>query len=107
MVKNFTYINEDFTCMVCKEEVKALRSGCRNHCPFCLSSLHLDINPGDRMSSCKGVMKAISYEFHSKKGLMLIHKCTRCGLVKPNKAAYESPVQSDNYSKILSLTLGA
>ena len=28
----------------------------RNHCPNCLSSLHVDEEPGDRASDCGGIM---------------------------------------------------
>ena len=104
MKKRFTHINESFFCSVCDKKIEPLPSTCRNHCPFCLSSLHLDINPGDRLSSCKGVMKAIAYEIRGKKGLMLQHKCLKCGEVKVNKAAHEALVQPDDYSKILSLS---
>ncbi|WDF05905.1 RNHCP domain-containing protein [Shouchella hunanensis] len=29
----------------------------RNHCPFCLYSKHQDIIPGDRASTCGGLME--------------------------------------------------
>ena len=44
---------DSFTCKVCGRLVVSAGagSGHRNHCPNCLSSLHLDIEPGDREAS--------------------------------------------------------
>ena len=42
----FTKNDAGFTCRVCGKEVLPLGYTSRNHCPFCLSSLHVDINPG-------------------------------------------------------------
>ncbi len=100
----FTHRNETFRCLVCNEEVPPLKRGCRNHCPHCLSSLHVDKNPGDRANPCGGVMRAISYEISGKKGIILTFKCQRCGEVRRNKAAYGGgePCE-DQYEKILTL----
>ena len=40
---------DSFTCKVCGRPVVAAGAGSdhRNHCPNCLSSLHLDIEPGE------------------------------------------------------------
>ena len=54
MSKLFERNVEDFVCTVCGQQVEG--NGYTNHCPKCLSSLHVDINPGDRASSCYGVM---------------------------------------------------
>ena len=78
-------------------------SGCRNHCPFCLASKHVDVNPGDRANPCQGLMDAIDYELSSKKGLVLIYRCRRCGEVTRNMAAQEDPLQPDDYALILRL----
>ena len=42
--------SDSFTCKVCGRLVVPTGAGSihRNHCPNCLSSLHLDIEPGDR-----------------------------------------------------------
>lgn len=42
--------DETFTCKVCGRLVTPNNAGTehRNHCPNCLSSLHRDIEPGDR-----------------------------------------------------------
>ena len=60
--KKFKMIDESFICEVCKKEVKPLGYTARDHCPYCLSSLHVDINPGDRKNECKGLLKPIGVE---------------------------------------------
>lgn len=42
--------NDTFTCKVCGRLCTPQEAGSdhRNHCPNCLSSLHVDIEPGDR-----------------------------------------------------------
>jgi len=103
--KNFTHINESFICEYCHEEVKPLADGgCRNHCPFCLSSKHVDNKPGDRGNDCHGQLQAVGYEPHPKKGLVLIFECQKCGFTGRNKSAVDDSVQPDNYELILSLT---
>ncbi|MHA1253793.1 MAG: RNHCP domain-containing protein [Candidatus Helarchaeota archaeon] len=52
--KKFSRKIEDFTCINCGKYV--VGNGYTNHCPNCLYSLHVDINPGDRLSDCKGIM---------------------------------------------------
>ncbi len=102
--KTFTKNDSGFICGNCGKEVKPLRYTSRNHCPFCLYSRHLDINPGDRMSDCGGLMEPISAEPDAKKGYIIIHKCKKCGAVRRNKAAL-SGEQSDDIGKIISLTV--
>lgn len=68
----------------------------RNHCPYCLSSRHVDWQrAGDRMSACKGKMHPVGlalkrdnnkYASHSGE-LMVIHLCEDCGQVSANRIA--------------------
>lgn len=53
---------EPFTCKVCGWQVTPFGAGSdhRNHCPNCLSSKHLDNEPGDRSADCGGIMEAIA-----------------------------------------------
>ncbi len=97
--------NTHFICVVCQHHVKALLHGSyRNHCPFCLSSLHVDdAMPGDRNSSCLGVMKAIGLKYHAKKGWQIVHNCMKCGTEKLNKIA-EGDDQSDDWSQVIRLS---
>lgn len=48
MAGNFTEIDEEFICEHCGQHVPKLGYSCRNHCPYCLYSKHVDVNPGDR-----------------------------------------------------------
>ena len=97
--------NTDFVCIACERYVTRLHSGSyRNHCPFCLSSLHVDgAVPGDRNSSCHGVMIACGLHFHTKKGWQIVHRCTKCHVEKINKIV-ENDVQSDDWSKIIEIS---
>ncbi|OGG57769.1 hypothetical protein A2765_05040 [Candidatus Kaiserbacteria bacterium RIFCSPHIGHO2_01_FULL_56_24] len=75
---------EDFTCGHCNHGVKG--SGYTNHCPKCLYSRHVDINPGDRAESCGGMMEPIRIEGTVGK-YRIIHRCAKCGAQKPNAVA--------------------
>jgi rubrerythrin len=67
---------EDFTCEKCGHVVKG--SGYTNHCPKCLWSKHVDINPGDRAAACQGLMEPIAIEGSSPE-YRIMHRCTSCG----------------------------
>ena len=77
---------------------------CRNHCPFCLHSKHVDILPGDRANTCEGLLRPIGYHFHGKKGLMIDFQCQRCGEKTRNIAILDDKIQQDDYDRILDLT---
>lgn len=85
--KRFTKINEGFQCGNCGANVPPLGSGsCRNHCNKCLWSMHLDVNPGDRLADCGGLMEPVSIE--KKHGeYRILHRCVRCGAERWNKSA--------------------
>lgn len=86
MTKQFTRTVEDFTCEHCGHEVKG--TGYTNHCPACLWSKHVDVNPGDRQAECLGMMEPISIE--QKRGdFVIVQRCQSCGHVRKNKAAPE------------------
>jgi hypothetical protein len=75
----------------------------RNHCNHCLWSKHVDITPGDRLAGCQGCMEPIGVtlkrEGADKYGkeklgdVMLIHRCTKCGLININRIAADDPEQ--------------
>lgn len=103
--KRFTKLDESFVCSHCGKTVKPLGYTSRNHCPFCLWSVHLDVNPGDRASECKGMLEPIGAEPNTKKGgYSLIHKCQKCGEIRRNKTCHEAKIQPDNLSLIIKLT---
>lgn len=96
--KRFKMIDEEFICEVCENVVKKLEYSARDHCPYCLSSKHLDINPGDRAANCGGVLIPIDIEKGKKDNYKIIYKCDKCGLIKRNKIAND-----DNFDKILEI----
>ena len=102
--KRFTKNDSGFVCQNCGFEVLPLGYSSRNHCPKCLCSLHVDVNPGDRASDCGGIMDPISVETDAKKGYIIIHKCRKCGAIRRNRAANEAKVQPDNIALIIKLT---
>ncbi len=101
----FTKINESFICEYCQQAVQALQNGsCRNHCPHCLCSKHVDISPGDRANPCQGRLQALAYDLRGKKGLRIQFRCERCGQIIWNIASCDDPGQPDDYQKILALS---
>ncbi len=86
--------NEPFLCKNCGKRVKPAADGkCRNHCNYCLYSQHVDIEPGDRKHTCKGLMRPIKIE-KRKKGLFILHKCKKCGIEKWNKILEDDKISS-------------
>lgn len=78
---------EAFACERCGKTVEPLPHGtCRSHCPACLWSKHVDNDPGDRASDCQGLMEPIGLDQSGKKGFVILHRCTKCKIVKKNKA---------------------
>ena len=97
--KKFTMKDENFICEVCGDSVDKLGYTARDHCPKCLCSKHVDINPGDRMSTCKGVLKPIAIE-NFKATYKIIYKCESCGEIKKNIMA-----KDDNMDLIIKLSV--
>lgn len=103
--KRFTKNDNGFVCVNCGFEVEPMKSSSRNHCPKCLCSLHVDINPGDRACDCHGILRPIAVEPDPKKGYIIIHKCDKCGQIKRNKAAVDIDTQPDDTELLISLTV--
>ena len=104
--RNFITIdaNQGFTCERCGGKVFPLGTGSyRNHCPYCLWTIHVDDIPGDRREDCKGLMEPIDIDYRSSKGYIVIHKCVSCGTVRRNKLALDDPDQPDNFNLVLEL----
>lgn len=97
--------NNAFTCANCGAQVRPLENGSvRNHCPACLHSLHVDIQPGDRASDCHGVMVPVGVEQSGKKGWIIVYRCRKCGLTGRNKAALDDPEQPDSWDALVRLS---
>ncbi len=84
---NFTEIDEEFTCEHCHKHVPKLHYTSRDHCPYCLYAKHVDVNPGDRMEECHGMLKPIGIENNPKKGYVIIYQCEKCGAIRKNIVA--------------------
>lgn len=102
-MRQFTHINDSFRCVHCKREVQPSSHSCRNHCPYCLYSVHLDVFPGDRLADCGGLMKPIRIEYHTKKGYRVVHRCLNCGHVCRNILQQGEAVQPDNQDVVFHL----
>ncbi len=91
-----------FVCRYCGRGVsnEALGTSHRNHCPWCLRSVHLDKRAGDRSSSCNGIMEPIAVSVKRGGEWMLIHRCNKCGALKANRIAGD-----DNEVALLSLAV--
>jgi len=94
--------NETFTCAVCGKECvpDGAASEHRNHCPNCLSSLHVDIEPGDRASECESPMDPIAVWVKKNGEWAIIHRCRRCGELSSNRVAAD-----DNPMKLMSIAM--
>ena len=93
--KRFSKNDDGFVCLHCGKEVPPLGYTSRNHCPFCLWSIHVDVNPGDRANECRGPLRPIRTEPDPKKGFVVIHRCERCGEIRRCRAALEGNIPDD------------
>ena len=74
-------------------------SGYTDHCTNCLCGKHVDNNPGDRASPCKGKMVATSAEFKSGE-FTICYRCVVCGKLSRIRAA-----EQDNKELLISLAV--
>jgi ribosome biogenesis GTPase len=91
-----------FACAHCGRPVPlaAAGSGHRNHCPYCLHSVHLDEAPGDRAACCGGVMEPVTVWVRRSGEWALVHRCRSCGRLSGNRIAGD-----DNEVLLLSLAV--
>ncbi len=92
-MRKFTVIDEEFECENCGKHVEKLGYSCRNHCPYCLFSKHVDIFPGDRQEKCHGLLEPIGLEIDTKKGYKIVFKCQTCGKITKNKVAEDDDME--------------
>ena len=95
-MKKFNRKIEDFVCENCGAKIKG--NGYTNHCPKCLYSKHVDINPGDRACLCGGLMKPIGI-LQKNGNFIILHKCEKCGFERKNKVQ-----EIDDYNKIVEIS---
>jgi Zn finger protein HypA/HybF involved in hydrogenase expression len=86
---------ENFSCEVCGEKVEG--DGYTDHCPKCLWSRHVDIEPGDRVSACGGLMEPVGVvQKHGEHRIR--YRCQKCHLERENKVQKE-----DDWEKVVGL----
>ena len=86
---------ESFSCANCGKEIHPDGAGSnhRNHCPYCLYSLHVDEEPGDRKASCHGKMEPIAVVSREDGDWSILHRCMRCGKLNLNRVlADDNPI---------------
>ncbi len=93
--KKFQKVVEHFICKRCDVEVKG--DGYTNHCTECFTSMHVDVNPGDRASDCHGLM-SVKDVLLDHGNWVLLHQCDKCGHERKNKVA-----DNDNQENLASL----
>lgn len=79
-----------FRCVGCRLDVPMAAPGTahRNHCPHCLTSMHVDHRiPGDRRAGCRGRMAAFSVTVRPDGEWLIIHHCQSCGGLSANRIA--------------------
>ncbi len=94
--KKFQRKIENFVCGHCGASVKG--TGYTDHCPKCLWSRHVDINPGDRQATCQGAMEPVGMEIKGGEST-IYYKCQQCGFNHRVKTG-----AGDNFEAILKLT---
>ncbi len=98
----YTACDESFNCKSCGALVVPEGAGSqhRNHCPKCLSSVHVDNEPGDRASLCNGIMDPISVWVRKNGEWAIIHRCRSCGVLSSNRIAAD-----DNPALLMSIAV--
>ena len=91
-----------FVCGHCHRAVAGHAQGTehRNHCPWCLWSLHVDGRPGDRAASCGGMMEPVAVSVRRGGEWAIIHRCRDCGALRANRIAGD-----DNELVLMSLAM--
>ena len=93
-MKKFIMKDENFICENCGKEINKLGYTARDHCPYCLYSKHVDINPGDRENTCKGLLEPIGIEKY-KDTFKIIYKCKIC------RETHKNIVHSDDNNDLI------
>jgi hypothetical protein len=97
-MKKFIQNDDHFFCEVCGNNVPKLNYSSRDHCNICLSSKHVDVNPGDRLNNCHGILEPVAIE-KFKNSFKIIYKCKKCNQFHKNIMAND-----DNMDVIIRLS---
>lgn len=97
-MKKFNELDEGFICENCHKKVNKLNYSSRDHCNYCLYSKHVDINPGDRLNECRGLLKPIGIEKY-KDTFKIIYRCEKCRKTHKNIMA-----RDDNMDMLIKIS---
>ncbi len=98
-MKKFNMVDETFICLHCGKKVNKLEYSARDHCNNCLYSLHVDINPGDRLNKCQGLLKPIGINKY-RDTYKILYQCEKCHEFHQNIMAND-----DNMDEIIKLSI--
>lgn len=90
--KQFKKNDEEFICKFCGKRVEPLKFSSRDHCPYCLKSVHIDIFPGDRANTCLGELFPTDIEYKGQKGYVIVYTCKKCGKIHKNVVAPDDDI---------------
>lgn len=90
LIKN----NQSFTCKTCGKQVDKAVGVSRDHCPFCITSQHVDLEiPGDRLSNCGGSMPAVRIRNWKQDTYKVLFRCETCGKEQWNMTASDDSAE--------------
>jgi hypothetical protein len=92
---SFKKVVENFLCEYCGSDV--VGNGFTDHCPRCLWSKHVDIDPGDRASGCGGAMEPVDTSIE-KGNYRIVSRCEKCGFQRISPV-----VKDDDFEKVVSV----
>ena len=90
--------DEAFTCAACGKDVPPHGRTARDHCPWCLCSLHVDRVPGDRAAGCGGILDPVSAETRGD-DVVMHYRCRVCGQTRTNRALLDG-AHPDDWSQV-------
>lgn len=94
--------DEPFVCLQCGAEVSPHGRTARDHCPFCLYSLHVDVVPGDRAAECGGLLEPVEVELRGSRAV-ISYQCLECGERRVNQAVLDGE-PADSWEAIMALS---
>ncbi len=90
-------VNEWFVCKNCEKNIPPATKTCRNHCPNCFVSIHIDENiPWDRASCCWWFMYPTTYLLSNGK-MKILFVCVSCLHEHRNKSCEDDKIWDIDY----------
>ncbi len=86
--------DEGFTCGHCGRTVPPHGRTARDHCPWCLRSLHVDRVPGDRAAGCGGLLDPIEVVRSGQRWVMR-YRCRVCSVERVNRVLLDGDPPDD------------